>query len=56
MALARHEAAQGRRVLIGTYKPVADLLRAELARRPSIERRALRLRSVVSTAGRTSTP
>ena len=31
MALARHEAAQGRRVLIGTYKPVADLLRAELA-------------------------
>ena len=31
MALARHEAAQGRRVLIGTYKSVADLLRAELA-------------------------
>ena len=31
MALARHEVAQGRRVLIGTYKPVADLLRAELA-------------------------
>ena len=31
MALARHEAAQGRRVLIGTYKPVAELLRAELA-------------------------
>ena len=31
MALARHEVAQGRRVLIGTYKPVADLLRVELA-------------------------
>ena len=31
IALARHEAAQGRHVLIGTYKPVADLLRAELA-------------------------
>ena len=27
MALARHEAAQGRRVLIGTYKPVAEVLR-----------------------------
>ena len=35
ITLARHEAAQGRRVLIGTYKPVADLLRAELARRPA---------------------
>ena len=31
IALARHETAQGRRVLIGTYKSVADLLRAELA-------------------------
>ena len=31
MALARHEAAQGRRVLVGTYKPVAELLRAEHA-------------------------
>ena len=34
LALARHEAAQGRRVLIGTYKPVADLLRADLADAP----------------------
>ena len=30
LALARYEAAQGRRVLLGTYKAVADLLRAEL--------------------------
>ena len=30
LALARHEAAQGRRVLVGTYKPVAELLRADL--------------------------
>ena len=34
LALARHEAAQGRRVLIGTYKPVAELLRAALAEAP----------------------
>ena len=32
LALARHEAAHGRRVLIGTYKPVAELLRAALSR------------------------
>ena len=34
LALARHEAAQGRRVLIGTYKPVAELLRSALAEAP----------------------
>ena len=34
LALARHEAAQGRRVLIGTYKPVAEMLRAALAESP----------------------
>ena len=32
--LARHRAAQGRRVLIGTYKPVAELLRQQLADQP----------------------
>jgi hypothetical protein len=35
LALARQEAAQGRRVLIGTYKPVADLLRAALDEQPN---------------------
>jgi hypothetical protein len=34
LALATHEAAQGRKVLIGTYKAVADLLRQELTERP----------------------
>ncbi len=34
LMLARHEAAQGRRVLIGTYKPVAELLRTALAELP----------------------
>ena len=35
LALARQEAAQGRRVLIGIYKPVADLLRAALDEQPN---------------------
>jgi hypothetical protein len=30
LGLARHEATQGRRVLLGTYKAVADLMRAEM--------------------------
>ena len=36
LTLARHEAAQGRRVLIGTYKPVAELLRAALTGAPDV--------------------
>ena len=35
LALARHEAAQRRRVLIGACKPVADLLRAALTEAPN---------------------
>lgn len=34
LALARHEAAQDRQVLIGTYKPVAELLRSAFADAP----------------------
>ena len=56
LALARQEAAQGRKVLIGTYKPVAQLLKAELAERPTpTSKSPTSARSVGWTAGRVST-
>ena len=35
LALARREAAQGRKVLLGTYKPAAGLMRAEMLAAPT---------------------